>query len=523
MFPRASSLALVLLGCAGLAPALPIRAQLSEGRLAPAGRLRLEVSQTFDLWSNRFGIHPEGTGDVAGAEPLGFDLERSPLPLAPLEQGLRTALGSPSLKLELGSMRALVAHDRTRIAFGAALGVFEWLTLGASVPIVRARTEIAVDLLPTADASVGASPKLTGDGSVTGFLSSLAASRSALQAQVAQRCPAAADCVALTDLLGRYTSFATGLTAAYNGSPLFVTGTSAAGVALRQRLAALRAELAQRAPAVPRPGDAPLAKAPLDVEGLAQLLVDPAAGYQLLLPISTDPGSWQIDDVEVSAAIRLLRGGAPDSTGAAPFRYLVGAQALARLPTGHTDSPDIPFDVGGGDGQLDLDGGAFTDLRWTRVGVRAEAHYGVQRGTELVRRVAPPDVVFAPLDTRTLVRWTPGSYQSFEANPAWYLTDELALGGVYRLWSKQADTYEAIGSGDPSVLERETGGTLHEIGAGLAFSTLTAWREGRAPLPFEVHLAVRRGIAGSGGAVPKGTRMEATGRVFWRLWGANPL
>jgi hypothetical protein len=511
-----------------LAPKGALEGQLTEGILSPAGRLRLEVSPTFDLWSNRFGVRTEGGTVIEEVEPLGFDLERFPIPIASLQQSLRAALGDPSLTLAVGSARAVLSRDRTRIAFGAALGVFDWLTIGASVPIVKARTEIAFDYR-AGGASVGANPLIAENGRVLGFIGELTSSRAALQAQVNQRCPAAPDCAVLTDLLVRYTSFTNGLTAAYqNPSPLFVTATSAAGVALQQRLTTLRAEVAQRAPSVVVPATAPMAAATLDQKTLAELLAD-RDDFQLIQPLELARDLWKLGDVELTLALRLLEGAVRDSADAPPaFRYLLGVQGLARLPTGKIDNPDIPLDFGSGDGQLDLEGGAFTDLRWTRVGVRAEARYGVQQKTDLVRRIAPPDVIFATASSRALVTWTPGSYLSLETAPSWYLADEFAVGATYRLWSKQGDEYVLAGPAldeggfDPSLLEQETEETLHEVGLGFAFSTITSWREGRASVPFEVRLAVRRGVAGSGGQVPKGTRMEATGRVFWRLWGDEP-
>lgn len=498
--------------------------------LSPAGRLRLELSPTIDLWSRRYGLHEQDGARVEAVEPLGFDLERAPLDVAALETGLREALEDPSLPVVLGSARALVSRDRTRLALGAALGITDWLTIGAVVPLVKPRTEVAFDFRSGGDANLGQNPRLIGDNRVEAFLGELAAGRSALQAEMDERCPADPACAALGDLLSRYSSFASGLRSAYQGSPLFVTSTSTAGKAIQARLVELKEEVAASAPDVAVPTAAPMPSSPLDQEGMRQLLVDPVAGYRLLQPIEPEATDWLLGDVEVSLALRLFEGAARDSSGAARFRYLLGVQGLARLPTGQVDHPDIPLDFGSGDGQLDLEGGAFADLRSSRVGLRGEVRYGVQGETDLVRRVAPPEVVFAPVVTREMVRWTPGSYLSLEAAPSWYLADEFALGATYRLWRKQADRYVrpvqddvlTPGTYPVDVLARETEETLHEIGLGLAFSTLTSWREGRASLPFEVRLAVRRGIAGSGGAVPKGTRLEATGRVFWRLWGAEP-
>ena len=337
----------LLLAVLGVGATRPAQAQMTEGALTPAGRLRFQLAPTFDLWDRRFGLHDEGGREVAGTEPLGFDLERGPLPLATLQERLRTALGNPGLELVLGSTRALISRERTGIAFGAALGVFDWLTIGASVPLVKARTEVALDFRPGSESNLGA---LVGDGRVVAFLGALATSRTALEARVSQQCPGT-DCAALTDLLDRYSAFAGGLRAAYEASPLFLTESSAAGVALQQRLAALGAEVDERAPGLPLPGAAPLAARPLDQEGLRQLLTDPAAGYQLVQPLATDPGLYRLGDVELSVALRLLDGAARVSAGGPePFRYLVGGRALIRLPTGHRDSPDSPLDIGGGDG-----------------------------------------------------------------------------------------------------------------------------------------------------------------------------
>jgi hypothetical protein len=135
----------------------------------------------------------------------------------------------------------------------------------------------------------------------------------------------------------------------------------------------------------------------------------------------------------------------------------------------------------------------------------------------------------APVETRRTVRWTPGSYLEVEVAPRWHLTDEFAFGVLYRGVSKNQDEYEEVadppvapGLHPASVLALETASTLTEVGLGLAYSTVTTWREGRARLPLDLSLAVRKAIAGSGGATPKGWRFEASGRAFIRLWGASP-
>ena len=514
----------LLWGCAHQA-----HGQMTDGALSPAGRLSIEVLPSFQMWDHRFGVHDEGGLSVTGSEPLGFDLENEPiLPIRDLEQGLRTALADPSLALVLGSARALVSRERTRVSFGLALGVFDWLTIRADVPLVKARTEIAFDFRTLQGANLGTNPRLLGDGRVTAFLGALDASRNALQAHVSQQCPGATECGELTDLLDRYATFAGGLATAYADSPVFLTGGSAGGIALEQRLASFRTEVDQRAPGVAMPGAAPLANAPLDQSSLTQLLANPAAGFLLVNPLNTSAGLWRLGDIGVSASFRLLESAPRDSAGApAPFQYQVGGRALVRLPTGLVDNPDVPLDLGTGDGQMDLEVSGFMDLRWKRTGLRGEVRYGVQRPTDLVRRVAPPEVIMAPFATRTLVRWTPGNYTEIELAPRWHMTDEFAVGALYRRASREQDSYRLLTpatspSASASDLERETKETLHELGLGLAFSTLATWREGRAPLPFDARMAVRGAVSGGGGAVPDGIRMELSVRVFWRLWGSDP-
>ena len=503
--------------------------QIADGALSPAGRLRVEILPSFQMWNHRFGVHEEGGQSVTGSEPLGFDLEQEPLlQIRDLEQSLQSALADPSLALVLGSARALVSRERKRVSFGVALGIFDWLTLGADVPLVKARTEIAFDFRTLPEANLGTNPRMLGGGQVSSFLGALDASRLALQARVGQECPGGTECSELTDLLDRYATFADDLATAYTGSPVFLTGGSAGGIALEQRLASFRTEVDLRAPGVAMPGAAPLANVPLDQASLLQLLSNPAAGFLLVNPLDTDPGLWRLGDIGVSASFRLLESAPLDSAGTpTPFQYQVGGRALVRLPTGLVDNPDVPLDLGSGDGQMDLEVSGFMDLRWKRTGLSSEIRYGVQRPTDLVRRVAPPEVVMAPFATRTMVRWTPGDYMELQLAPRWHMTDEFAVGALYRRASRDQDSYllltpAASPSASAADLELETKETLHELGLGLTFSTLATWRQGRTPVPFDARIAVRGAVSGGGGAVPDGIRMEMSVRVFYRLWGSDP-
>jgi hypothetical protein len=153
------------------------------------------------------------------------------------------------------------------------------------------------------------------------------------------------------------------------------------------------------------------------------------------------------------------------------------------------------------------------------------ARYGVQRPRTLVLRVAPPETVVAASSTRHLVEWTPGSYFGVEIAPVWRLSDELSIAGEYRVFRKYRDAYELAGASvgapvETSVLEIESGVTLHEVGGTMRFDTMARWL-GAGVRPLQVHMRVLRAVAGGGGQTPVTTQVEFGVRLFRRLWGPS--
>jgi len=161
--------------------------------------------------------------------------------------------------------------------------------------------------------------------------------------------------------------------------------------------------------------------------------------------------------------------------------------------------------------------------------------FGQQLSTTLPRRVAPPEVVLAPVSSRRTVEWSPGSYVLFTLSPRFHVTPELAFSGFYRYSSKGADEYRETGTGVPanepgfqgylgpsweaSVLGEETERTWHEVGAGMVYSTMDAWETGRTSNPLELSLSVRSAVSGSGGLTPKTLGLHLGIRLYRRLWG----
>jgi hypothetical protein len=216
--------------------------------------------------------------------------------------------------------------------------------------------------------------------------------------------------------------------------------------------------------------------------------------------------------------------------------YQVGAGVLVRLGTGSAADPDIPLDLGSGDGQTDLEGRVFSNLRSGRFGLWGDARYGVQRPRTLTRRVGPPELALVPAINRATVEWTPGTYFQLELSPRYHFTEELAFTGGYRLFRKAEDEFVRVSAPpdppdlsplpsppvftDVTLLAHGTEETLHELGGGLVLSTLSAWQEGRARLPLEARLGVRWVVGGEGRQVPAGVRATVGLRIYRRLWGS---
>ena len=519
--------------------ATPLAGQETEGPLSPAGRLRFDVQPLFLSWGQRYG---EGDGGSA-SEPLGTDLTdptgATLFPgVATLQETLQELLDSPALEARLGSSRAEVSASRVRVPFRLDVGVFDWLAVGVTVPLVKNRTEVAVAFrADTATTNLGLSPALGIPTSVVAFTEELETRASAAGAHADQVCasaPASPECAAARSVATEGERLHAGFLAAYAASPFFLLGSSSAAEALEARVDAFSQSLTEL-------GLGGVSRRPLFASGrltradLDLLVSDGAVGINSL-PLTDRVGNWQLGDVELHADIRLLEGAVRSAPDASPsFAYQVGAVVLVRLGTGLEDDPDVFFDLPAGDGQVDVEGRAFSNLRAGRFGLWGNFRYGVQRPRTLERRVGPPSLVLLPAQGLATVEWTPGRYTDLEISPRYHLTDELALTLGYRRFEKDADEFVRVSAPpqpedsaplpspplftDVGLLALETEESLHEIGGGLAFSTVEAWRQGRASLPFEARFAVRQAVAGGGGRTPEGVSATLGLRVYVRLWG----
>ncbi|HUP51471.1 MAG TPA: hypothetical protein VM198_03275 [Longimicrobiales bacterium] len=506
--------------------------QVLDDALAPRGQLRLQLNPVFTTWESRFGR--TGSGETR-REALGEDLTSAAAhTLFPGAESLRTAIASMTGIADysplLGETVARVSKDITRVELGGYLGVFDWLTIGVVFPWTRTRSNVDVYLqADTLGGDLGLSPSVTNVAGVTGFLQALASADASAQAYASQTCassPGSAACSSAQALADRTTTFRGSAETAYDASAFFPFVGSGTASVLDQATTTLDADLV--AAGLPGIGASMVfATDRVDERDFLLLSATLASG------VAGDTlggvrGLWQAGDVEVSATVRVLESGIPGPDEPTPrFSYSVLATLLGRLPTGHVDEPDFFLHVGTGDGQPDLEArlrGAVTI--GDRIGLLGGVRYGIQLPRTLVRRVAPPEVVLAPLSTRQLVEWSPGAYWGIEVAPGYRFSDELSVAAEYRVFRKYRDEYELTGASvgapvDPVVLEEESGVTLHELGGTLRYDTVTRWLGGDSVRPLQLHARVLRAVAGGGGQTPVTTRIEFGVRFFQGIWGSR--
>ncbi len=504
MLRTALARSLLLLALAPVATA----AQVVDDEPLPGGSVLLSVVTSFTGWDERFGTDgrvPLGSS-LTGADALALHSGAGALTGA-----LRTLSGSPDYAPSLGPAEGRVWQDATRLELGLRFAPFDWLTLGAVVPRVKTRSH--VDLVFVADtlgSDLGLHPAIGDPSAVDAFLGALGSASGAAAGRADALCagadPACTEARALAD---RAAALETAAREAYGATPFFPYRDTPAALAITSTFLTLDADL--RAAGLDGLVSGPVfSSVPVTEEALAQLAQDEAYGYGGALASRTSLWGW--GDVELSATARLLAVGADDAERGGASATVFGG-VLLRLGTGHAADPDLPFALGSGDGQTDVEGRLAVRAGLSSLlGVRASVRHGRQGARTLVRRVAPPTDPLAPASTRAELRWRPGDYTAIEAEPTLRLTPELGLAGVYRWRRKAADDYELVASGsgapDPVVLEDASRATLHEVGLALVYDTTRRWDEDPDVLPVRLQGRLLRAVAGSGGWVPAPVRVE---------------
>lgn len=509
----------------GVTPHLASTQEVS-GPLIPPGRLRIEVNALYLYSDARFGKRLEGGMLIEEQEPLGFDFTDTAVgsPMFPgleaLEQALAAATGGAVESLVLGSTSAVVTRDAVFVPLRMDLGIFDWLSVGGMVPFSRRRAEVA-KIFDGTGANTGLSPSLSDPTAVGVFLGGLSIAEAGLTTLADELCaadPGTASCSEASVLLAEGQAFRQALLGALASQGVFPMDGTATADALQSRVTTLME--GHEALGVAYPTSVPMATQELTEDDYDLLVTDPAYGVAGAA-LGSWRSAWEMGDVELYANVRLWASEPQVTDGPSlGTNILVGAGGLVRLGTGKTDSPENFVDVGGGDGQQDLELSLFSGVHRGRLGIWGEVRYGMAASALVVRRIAAPDRVFAPLLTAQAVRWTPGNYYQIRLSPRFQLTEEMAVVADVRAYSKRADTYESLAAEgvpfplDVGLLELETEQNVLETGVGVVYSTL---RSGRGR-PMEARFLFRRAASGSGGLTPKLQRFEFGLRLFKGIW-----
>lgn len=516
----APTLALLVLAASGLA------GQSLADPVLPRGHVRISAMGDFTSWSQGYGEAFEG------GEPLNSEL------LVPGLAGLETALSafagdSGPLGIELGAQGAFVSRSTVEVPLGLEVGIFDWLTVGASLPLVQTRVEAELSPGP-AETGLGTNPALTNPGAVSGYLGALRDLGTQVEALVESRCDADANSPGCQEAVAAGEALANGragLRSAYGASPFFPSAGSAGALALEAWVADLDAALTGLGVA-PLGEIPPLPAAPITLEGYRDLTGP--GGALAGTPLNPGESLWTPGDISLSAALRLVDlTTRRDSAGVPEVRISAAATAALRIPFGGPDSLDIYGESGLSRGQQDVEFGGWVGASTPRLALRARGRYTLQQSNTLETRRGSAETALGSGNAQVVV--DPGEVLELEVEPAVRLAPALSLGGLWRYQRRGAGTTEVSalqldGSGGvasvPLAVDFLPGlGPLelpewstHEVGGTLTYHTVDIGeRDGSG---FEAFLRIVRSVGGDRGAAPARTRATMGLRLVRRLWGS---
>jgi hypothetical protein len=513
---------------------------LAQGESAEplrAHALRLTISSDWSHFTERFGTpSPLNPGLIDGArEPIGAYFGADSLGtqqlgfLAPTEAQLRSMTGLNGWLLNVGRAKLTLDASVRTTPIRVEYALSSRLGFSVNVPIVRARMSVFLTGPDSAKASTRGNVGFNTPSALINFRSQADAALRALEIQMTSGTPSLqASATAefnklkpllcgLYDLAGGSPTDAT--SPCYSTTPvpaavlMPIVGSSAGDTLtayLRQDSASydsLRTQyqIAGFPSALPAFTEGyALPSASLDSSGIRQLFYDqngPLAGDSLTEVVRT-----RLGDVEIGGWFQLAN--------SAHWRSQVAV--TARLATGSVDSKDNFIDLATGTGQRGIEVGLKNDLiagknLWFHIGGR----YGMQTADQLLRRVSPWYLPFAPLISTALVQRKLGDYVAIDLVPNWQLDDAFGVGIGWHYFHQAATTYSYVDPTDQAriglpadVLGQATEVTRMRVGAGVTFSTLARYARGRARLPYRVTWSYNATLYGRGGQVPKDGVMQ---------------
>ena len=467
---------------------------------------------------------PEGGETVPLGQPFGFpsigSAEVPSLQTSADRFGMLAERSGPT-SIRLGATVARFSSDERVLPLQLSYGVFDRLTVGVTVPIIRKRLETILRIDPTG-ADVGRSPGQTGASSV--FLTDADASIVAVQSAVDGACMQLgeehAECLAGRGLLTDAGSFLSELEGTYQDEALFPLEGSTLGEEISARWNTLVGRF--QTWDVVGPGSLPLATDGINQATFKSLVVDPAwpgDGF----PLERTDALFSLGDVEVNVAIGLLQPDAPTGPPGAEtdpgLQLYLAAIGTARFATGSPDSLRTvsPIDPPRGVSGFSLGGVADLLLPGAlrRFAILSMIETGWNGTRDIPLLVPDATLTFTPGRTRTDLRWSPGSHIRASVIPRFRVGESISFGLGWHLLRREPDSFDPV-EGALAISPPQTNSyTQHRIGVELRYTSMHPPALAAVPFPFEVLFRGSWSAAGSEGA-PVESRAEAMVRFRLR-------
>jgi hypothetical protein len=471
------------------------------------GAVRLTFDPTTMTWERNFT--PAGRQGIGAA--FTADSPAAALPsLALMQQDTRTLTGLAGYVASLGHDLLAIRAERRIMPIGLEYGITDRLSLGITVPLVRVQVRAGYTLHPPG-ANVGFGPRTSADSALyAAFFTHFAAAMTQLSDSInagAYGCPGSPACSRAQAILLQGQAVSQTLDHAVFGATdsaarYLPVASSDAGRAITTLVTGLQRALADTFHVSSFNKDTLLLPAngivdPGDITALYQARADSLG----LAPYADTPRRLRFftGDVEVQAKMRLVT--SHDAALAAAF--------VVRLPTGHQESPDDPFDISTGDHQTDLEGrltGEVTLVNriWLNAAVRAARQLPGPRD----RRVGPADDPFLPPTTLAHLRWDPGDYVAIDVAPMYRFSPRFAVGLTASYYAQGQDHYGFFSPQDSTAFATQIGGpaNVSALDAGTAIrQTRLGFALTYAGPRLEGGLSVQQTVSGAGGLVPVAT------------------
>jgi hypothetical protein len=506
---------LVLLSIPGLAPGFSAAQAVPRTDGPRPGTLRVTFDPRVELWDAQFN---QGRREPLGA-PFSGDSARVWFPsIIRLERDVRTVTGLSGFVATIGSQVLAIRAERRVTPIGLEFGVTNRLSLGVVVPLVRVNVAEGFHTNPPGS-NLGLVSHVAADsiryGAFFGHLDAALASLGDSIAAGAYGCPTGPACQRAQAVRSQGQQLRDALYRAVFGT------VDTAGL----YLPLLTSDAGQSISAI--------------VSGLTRALADTFRVTQFtrdtfLLPTAPVSGAVldSILEARLSAAglspfggttNRRLRYFPGDAELTAKYRFLIAdnwaaaATLLVRLPTGHQDSPNDPFDLSTGDHQTDIELRLTQEATlWRRLWLNLSLRAGTQRPGTRERRVAPQDDWLAPIAALAKLDWDPGDYFGVDFAPLLRLGGRLGAGVTLSYFTKGRDLYTFASTADSldlatrlgaprsaSVLDAGTSERRVRLGAAVTYVGPN----------IEGGLSFEQTVSGYGGSIPVATVLRIVMRT----------